>query len=145
MHQATYVTHVPWWMPGSLTSGFLWSLWWGKRSRHSRACTTRNFTYLVRGPCHYCGSLTGACANHHDVSKILLHTITAFSLKICYEMQFIYKWQEYTGYGIFISWQLDGNWCCLDHASVAMSVDCILLSCLQRLAWVNAKRNMEPP
>ena len=23
----------------------------GKRSRHSRACATRNFTYLVRGPC----------------------------------------------------------------------------------------------
>ena len=23
-------------MPGSLTSGFLWSRWWGKRPRHSR-------------------------------------------------------------------------------------------------------------
>ena len=30
------VTHVPWCMPGSLTSGFLWSRWRGKRSQHSR-------------------------------------------------------------------------------------------------------------
>ena len=25
MHHGTYVMHVPWWMPGSLTTGFLWS------------------------------------------------------------------------------------------------------------------------
>ena len=30
------VTHVSWCMPGSLTSGFRWSQWRGKRSRHSR-------------------------------------------------------------------------------------------------------------
>ena len=36
MHHGTCVTHVPWCMPGSLTIGFLWSRWWGKRSRHSR-------------------------------------------------------------------------------------------------------------
>ena len=35
-HHGTCVTHVPWCMQGSLTSGFLCSLWWGKRSRHSR-------------------------------------------------------------------------------------------------------------
>ena len=51
MHHGTCVTHVPWCIPGSLTSGSLWSQWRGKRSRHSHACTTRNFTYLVRGPC----------------------------------------------------------------------------------------------
>ena len=27
MHHGTCVTHVPWCMPGSLTSGFLWSRW----------------------------------------------------------------------------------------------------------------------
>ena len=36
MHHVTCVTHVPWCMPGSLTSGFLISRWRGKRSRHSR-------------------------------------------------------------------------------------------------------------
>ena len=52
MHHGTCVTHVLWCMPGSLTSGFLWS-----RPREGivpgipATCTTRNFTYLVRGPC----------------------------------------------------------------------------------------------
>ena len=36
MHQGTCGTHVPWCMPGALTSGLLWSRWRGKRSRHSR-------------------------------------------------------------------------------------------------------------
>ena len=30
MHHGTCVTHVPWCMPGSLTSGFLWRRWRGK-------------------------------------------------------------------------------------------------------------------
>ena len=43
--------HVPWCMPGSLTSGFLWSRWRGKRSRHSRRMRNPQFYYLERGPC----------------------------------------------------------------------------------------------
>ena len=46
MHHGTCVTHVPSCMPGSLTSGFLWS-----RCRWKHARRMRNFTYLVRGPC----------------------------------------------------------------------------------------------
>ena len=34
MHRGRCVTHVLWCMPGSLTSGFLWSWWRGKRPRH---------------------------------------------------------------------------------------------------------------
>ena len=34
MHHGTYVTHVPWFMPGSLSSGFPSSRWWEKHSRH---------------------------------------------------------------------------------------------------------------
>ena len=30
MHHGTCVTHVPWCMQGSLTSGFFWSRWWGE-------------------------------------------------------------------------------------------------------------------
>ena len=47
MHHGTCVTHVLWCMPGSLTSGFLWSWWRGKRSRHSRRM--RNRQYYVPG------------------------------------------------------------------------------------------------
>ena len=47
MHHGTCVKHVPWCMPGSLTSGFLWSRWRGKRSRHSRRM--RNPRFCVSG------------------------------------------------------------------------------------------------
>ena len=47
MHHGTCVTHVPWCMPGSLTSGFLWSRWWGRRSLHSRRM--RNLQFYVSG------------------------------------------------------------------------------------------------
>ena len=47
MHHGTCVTHVPWCMPGSLTSGFLWSQWRGKRSRHSRRM--RNPQFYISG------------------------------------------------------------------------------------------------
>ena len=43
MHQGTCVPHVPWCMSGSLTSGFLWSRWRGKRSRHSRRMRNPQF------------------------------------------------------------------------------------------------------
>ena len=51
MHHGTWVTHVPWCMPGSPTSGFLLSRWRENVPGISGACTTHNFTYLVRGPC----------------------------------------------------------------------------------------------
>ena len=41
------VTHVPWCLPGSLTNGFLWRLWQGKRSRHSRRM--RNPQFYISG------------------------------------------------------------------------------------------------
>ena len=47
MHHGTCVAHVPWCMPGSSTSGFLWSRWRGKRSRHSRR--KRNPQFDVSG------------------------------------------------------------------------------------------------
>ena len=43
MHQGTCVTHVPWCIPGPLTSGFLWGRWLGKRSRHSRRMRNPQF------------------------------------------------------------------------------------------------------
>ena len=47
MHHGTCVTHVPWCMPGSLTSSFPWSIWWGKRSRHCQRM--RNPQFYVSG------------------------------------------------------------------------------------------------
>ena len=50
MHHGTCVTHVPWFMPGSLTSGFLWVGGGENFAGIPGACATRLFTYLVRGP-----------------------------------------------------------------------------------------------
>ena len=50
IHHGTCVTHVAWCMPGSLTSGFLWSRWWGNVPGIPSACATRIFTYLARDP-----------------------------------------------------------------------------------------------
>ena len=47
MHHGTCVNHVPWCMPGSLNSGFLWSRWRGKRCRDSRR--KRNSQFYVSG------------------------------------------------------------------------------------------------
>ena len=47
MHHGTCITHLLWCMSGSLTSGFLWRRWWGKRSRHSRRM--RNLQFHVSG------------------------------------------------------------------------------------------------
>ena len=43
MDHGTCVTYVPWCIPGSLTSGFPWSRWRGKRSRHSRRMHNTHF------------------------------------------------------------------------------------------------------
>ena len=45
MHHGTSITHVPWCMPGSLTSGFLWKI--GGRGKRSRRM--RNLQFYVSG------------------------------------------------------------------------------------------------
>ena len=50
MHNSTCTTNVPWCMPESLTSGFLWGCWRAKRSRHSRSMHNPQFYVSGRGP-----------------------------------------------------------------------------------------------
>ena len=50
MHHGTCVTHVPWCMSGSLTSGFLRSRWRRKRSRHSRRMRSTQFNISGKRP-----------------------------------------------------------------------------------------------
>ena len=58
MHHGTCVTHVPWCMPGSLTSGFIWSRWRGKRSRHSRRMHNPQFCVPGKRPMYNHISMT---------------------------------------------------------------------------------------
>ena len=53
MHHDTCVMHVPWCMPGSLTSSFLWSRWRGKRSRYFRRMYNPQFCVSVKRPIRY--------------------------------------------------------------------------------------------
>ena len=50
MHHCTCVMHVLWCMPGSLTSGFLWSGWRGKCPRHSRRMHNPQFYVCGKRP-----------------------------------------------------------------------------------------------
>ena len=50
IHHGTCVTHVPWCMPGSLTSGFLWSRCREKRSRHFRCMHNPQFYVSGKRP-----------------------------------------------------------------------------------------------
>ena len=52
MHHDTCTRPVPWCMPGSLNSGYFLNRWRGNVPGIPGACATRNFIYLVRGPCH---------------------------------------------------------------------------------------------
>ena len=50
MHHGTCMSQVPWCMPGSLISSFIWSLWPGKRSRHSRRMPNPQFYVSGKRP-----------------------------------------------------------------------------------------------
>ena len=71
MHHGTWVTHVPWYMSGSLTSGFLWSWWRGKRSRHCPRM--RNPQFYVSGKRPIYGVITDS---GNRLSPIRLQAIT---------------------------------------------------------------------
>ena len=50
MHHDTCVMHGSWCMPVSLSSGFLWSRWWRKCSRHSRCMRNPQFCVSRKRP-----------------------------------------------------------------------------------------------
>ena len=64
MHHGTCVTHVPWYMPGSLTSGFLWSRMRRKRSRHSQRMRNPQFYVSGKRPMLLHNSSPPKCRKH---------------------------------------------------------------------------------
>ena len=75
MHHGTCVTHVPWCMPELLTSGFLWSSWRGKRSRHSRRMRNPQFHVSGKRP-------IGQITHNAQFCNRNVHTCVHF----CYKM-----------------------------------------------------------
>ena len=89
MHHGACVTHVLWCMPGSLTSSFLWSQWRENVHTIPGACATRNFTYLVRGPCR-------------DISMIFALCVSIPCLFSC-GIDFVFRhWIRHRFYGVSV-------------------------------------------
>ena len=74
MHQGTCFTHVPWCMPGSLTNGFLWSRWRGKRSRHSRKAFGNQLRLLFYGFRKFCKFATVDWQRQKKLSTVVTFT-----------------------------------------------------------------------
>ena len=78
MHHGTCVTHVPWCMPGSLNSGFIWSPRRGKRSRHSRP---------IHNPQFYVSGKRPMAFDQRNVSRIMINPQ-------CITLYQFYFWDE---------------------------------------------------
>ena len=88
MHHAKCVTHVPWCMPGSLTSGFLWSQWRGKRSRHLRRMRNPQVCLSGKRPITAPAAHSTAAPSARMVPITMLHLFT--TKLICP----FYKWHH---------------------------------------------------
>ena len=97
MHHGTCVTHVPWCMPGSLTSGFLWSRWRGKRSRHSQRMRNQQFYVSGKRPMgerSLGGTGTRWFLDFQAIWLALLRGANVCSLPIfLYEISFLREWR----------------------------------------------------
>ena len=76
MHHSTCVTHVPLCTLGSLTSGFFWSRWRGKRSRHSGRMHNPQFNVCGDRPMEL---------DHHwlEISSVRVHLHAIVSKLMC--------------------------------------------------------------
>ena len=94
MHHGTCVTHVPRCMSGSLTSGFHWGRWRGKRSRHSRCMRKPQFNVSGKRPvlmlygvivCMVASGSSDQWGIGHD-NKLSQGIITAASVRLHIEL-----------------------------------------------------------
>ena len=71
IHHGTRVTNTPWCMPGSLTSVFLWSQWWGERSRHSWRMHKPQFYVSGMRPMYTCLLMSWELLSHHNIPNMI--------------------------------------------------------------------------
>ena len=98
MHPGTCVTHVTWYVPGSITSGFLWSRWRGKRPRHYRRMRSPQFcvsgihwtTYAQEQLSRSWDSITCTWRTFHllgalieNIYDLLMHLFNICHLRVC--------------------------------------------------------------
>ena len=73
MYHGTRIRHMPWCMPGSLTSGFLWSRWWKKRSQHPRRMHNPQFYVSSKKTIVYNGK---RCSSKHRNEQLWWHLMS---------------------------------------------------------------------
>ena len=98
MYHILYRPMRPWCMPESLTSGFLWSRWRGKRSRHS---------WHMRNPQFYVSGKRPISKNGIDMLPLKVRRIftigqtdTILLCRVCFWVQFIVSLWACTHLGI---------------------------------------------
>ena len=75
MHHGTCVTHIPWCMTGSLTSGFLWSRWREKRCWHSRRMRNPIFNVSDKRPIYiYIYFIWFTCCSSHVFKELSIYS-----------------------------------------------------------------------
>ena len=82
IHQGTCVTHVPWCIPGSLTSGFLWSRCRWKHSRHSRRMHNPQFYASGKKPMNTTHTITNNSSRCNQLKINCLTYLRLFQLYI---------------------------------------------------------------
>ena len=80
LHHGTCVTPVPWCMLGSLTSGFLWSRWRGKRSLFSWLMLHQQF--YASGKRRYNRGVCDADIRRHSEVNYWLRPMGQFSVSV---------------------------------------------------------------
>ena len=95
MYHGMCVTHVSWCIPGLLTSGFLWSRWRGKCSRHSRRMRNPQFYASDKRPM---GGFNGTNMDHglsfwifSCILSIVPSLCEGYSMKRAVVLQNIFK------------------------------------------------------
>ena len=92
MHHGTCVTHVPWCMLGSLTGGFLWSQWRGKRSRHS--WYMRNPQFYVSGKRPMVQDCVAFGALNKEIAKISTRSLDYLEVYTLKSMSFDFPYLQ---------------------------------------------------
>ena len=108
VYHGTCVTHMPWCMPVSLTSGFLWNRWWGKRSRRMRkpqfhvsgkrpmnmnyyfCCWGFMIWFIVNSRNAYSRILQALCAMHERIFKDISKFDQSRTMMKCDEIRIMY-------------------------------------------------------
>ena len=126
IHHGTCVTHVPWCMPGSLASDFLWSRWRGKLSRHSRCM--RSTQCCVSGKRPMSAPQTWSTVRFLQISSAILNDVIGC---IPYDMHMVWLC-----FFIEVTQLVVGSWDIFTHIFQSYYTGISLAPALVKWPWI---------